>query len=203
MFTEYEVQTFLTIPEIAHRSDELRKEFIREEAHFLEISNHDFLSLILMTPVIGIANANNNISLFEEISLNKMARKMSKGGYFMSQDPVAKAMQFLIKDFDKWEPVFLNTIKEFMRYTFDFSCINTTIQSDEEIDFDVFPREIMVVPYILVRCLSSFFLQGEVEIVEHHSILKVEYEKIISIGKALEIDHLNIFKAFLTTFNVR
>ena len=49
----------------------------------MDLSEHDFLSLILMTPTVGIALANGSISLFEELALNKMARKMSKGGYFL------------------------------------------------------------------------------------------------------------------------
>ena len=82
MFSEYEVETFMKIPEVNERVKSLKKDFITSEAKFLEISDHDFLSLILMTPSVGVANANENISLFEEIVLNKMARKMSKGGLF-------------------------------------------------------------------------------------------------------------------------
>lgn len=203
MFTEYEVQTFLTIPVIKERTEQLRSDFIKEEAQYLEINTHDFLSLVLMTPAVGLARANKNISLFEEIALNKMARKMSKGGYFLAADPVAKAMKFFIKSYEKWEDPFLEAIKLCMQNTFDPNCIETTMKEHEEVNFDNFPRELMVVPYILVRYLVSFFLQGQTEIVSHHTISKVEFDTVKGFGKKLEIDHLNIFKAFLTTFKVK
>ncbi len=203
MFSEYEVSTFMNIPEVDEAVREVKKDFITTEAKFLEISDHDFLSLILMTPSVAIANANDNISLFEEIALNKAARKMSKGGYFLKKDPVERGMKFLIKSFDKWEAPFLNVIRMVMDNTFDKSSVHTTIENESEISFESFPLELMHVPFILVRYLSSFFLQGEVEIVGEHKISKVEYECVLDLGKKLEIDDLNVFKAFLTTFKVK
>ncbi len=203
MFTEYEVETFLSIPEVNESADSMRKEFILKEAQFLEISTHDFLSLILMTPAIGLAYANGSVSLFEEMALNKMARKMSKGGYFLKQDPVAHGMKYLISDFKIWEEPFLAFNKRVMSKTFDISKVETTIKEGEEITLAVFARELMVVPYILVRFLSAYFLQGHTEIVEEHGISAVEFEKLKSLGATLEIDHLNVFKAFLATFRVR
>ena len=202
MFTEYEIQTFLDFEEVHSETEKLRKEFILKSAPFLEITTHDFLSLIMMTPAIGIANANGSISLFEEMALNKMARKMSKGGYFMKSDPVARAMKFLIKDIEHWEPIFLNAIKLCMKASFDMDSVETTLENEEP-TFDNFPREIMVVPYVLIRFLTSFFLQGQVEILEIHNISKVEFDKVKKLGDDLGISHLNIFKAFCTTFNVK
>ncbi|MDH5381520.1 MAG: hypothetical protein OEW75_11740 [Cyclobacteriaceae bacterium] len=202
MFTEYEVQTFLEIPEITSATEELRRQFIKSEAPYLEISTHDFLSLILMTPAVGIAYANGSISLFEEISLNKMARKMSKGGYFWKSDPVARAMKFFIKSFDKWEDRFMLAIKLCMNKSFDAEKVEANSE-DKIPDFESFSKELMGTPNILVRYLTAFFLYGENEIVEVHSISKVEYEKVLDIGKRLEIDHLHVFKSFLTTFKVK
>ncbi|MDH5397218.1 MAG: hypothetical protein OEX02_03680 [Cyclobacteriaceae bacterium] len=202
MFTEYEVETFMQVPEVKELVKDLKRQFLKEEAQFFEISDHDFLSLILMTPPIGVANANGNISLFEELALNKLARKMSKGGYFLKADPVAHGMKYLIKSFDKWEETFLNAIKLCMNKTIDFDDLKSTL-GDKEPSFDHLPSELKVVPYIFVRYLSSFFLPGGEDVVEQHNVSRVEYDKILAIGQTLGIDHLPFFKIFCTTFKVK
>ena len=70
MFTEYEIETMVEIPEILEAALELKKDFLKTEAPYLEINDHDFYSLIMMAPTIGIALADGTISLFEEIALN-------------------------------------------------------------------------------------------------------------------------------------
>ena len=77
MFTEYEIETMMEYPEVQSATLELKKEFLKAEAPYLEIGDEDFFSLIVMTPTIGIAMADGNISFFEEMALNKKARKLS------------------------------------------------------------------------------------------------------------------------------
>ena len=91
MFTENEIASLIARPDILEKIEPLKKEFIKKEAQFLEINDHDFLSLMIICPSVGIALANGSVSLFEEISLNKKARKLSKGGYWMKKDPVVVA----------------------------------------------------------------------------------------------------------------
>ena len=112
-------------------------------------------------------------------------------------------MKYLIKDFDKWEEPFLDAIRLVMSKTFSKAEITTTLKKGEEPTFENFPLELMHVPYILVRYLSSFFLQGETEVADQHKISDVEYEKVLELGKRLEIDDLNVFKAFCATFVVK
>src|SRR5690606_23114387 len=126
MFSENEIATMIEIPEVLDSVTAIRKAFIEKEANFLEISEHDFLSLIMMTPTVGIALSNGTISLFEELALNKMARKMSKGGFFLKVDPVAHAMKFLIKNFTNWELPFYEVIKLCMSKTFDKNSLKKT-----------------------------------------------------------------------------
>ena len=69
MFTENEISALISIPDIKQATEKLKNDFIEKEAPFMEISNHDFLSVILLTPSVGIALANNSVSLMEEMSL--------------------------------------------------------------------------------------------------------------------------------------
>ncbi len=96
MFTEYEVELMIEDPKIQEATFELKKDFIKTEAPYLEISDQDFFSLVMLSPTVGIALANGSVSLFEELALNKKARKLSKGGYFLKKDPVVYAMKYLI-----------------------------------------------------------------------------------------------------------
>jgi len=202
MFSEYEVSVFLKTPSVYEAAVNIKKDFLEKEAPLLEISDHDFLSLILMSPAIAIANANDNISLFEEIALNKMARKMSKGGYFLKADPVAGAMKYYIKNIKYWEDLFLEVINVCISANVDLEQLEKS-SDEEELTIDSFAFIVMKVPYIIVRFFSSFFLQGEVEIVEGHSISKAEYQKILDLGKKLKFDNLKVFKAFCHTFTVK
>ena len=157
----------------------------------------------MMTPTVGLALANGSVSLFEELALNKMARKMSRGGYFLKVDPVVHAMKFLIDDYEKWELVFFEVIKAAMHATVDRSLISVSGISDDDKPIISFARDLMSVPYILVRFMSSFFLHDEAEIVDARPISKVEFEKIVDIGNKLELNDLHVFKSFCNTFEVR
>jgi len=203
MFTENEIATILEIPEILEATVTTKKEFKSNQVEFLDIEDHDFLSLIMMTPTVGMALANGSVSLFEELALNKMARKMSKGGYFLKIDPVASAMKFLIKDYEKWEMPFFQVIKVAMAHTCDLKRILEVESNLTEVSAKSFARELMIMPFIFVRFLSSFFLHDEVEIVDEHSISRVEFDKIADIGSKLEIDKLLVFKSFCKTFIIK
>ena len=65
-----------------------------------------------------MALANGSVSLFEELALNKKARKLSKGGYFLKKDPVVYAMKFLLDKYDIWEARFFEVLRLAMGRSF-------------------------------------------------------------------------------------
>ncbi len=203
MFTENEIATLIEIEKIKRPVVELKERFVREEAQLMEISDHDFLSLVMMTPAVGIALANGSVSLFEELALNKIARKMSKGGYFLKFDPVVQGLKYLIKRFSYWESPFYGLIKKAMESTFDEGKIMETGDTDNPPSLIGFSRDLMNVPYIFVRFLSLFFLQDEVEIVQVRRISAVEYAKVLDIGIKLDLDKFHVFQSFCHTFEVK
>jgi hypothetical protein len=203
MFTEYEVETIVEDQEILDATFTLKKDFIRNEAPYLEIDDQDFFSLVLMAPIVGIALADGNVSLFEELALNKKARKLSKGGYFMKKDPVVHAMKFLISKYDQWEEKFFDVLKLVMSKTFDKSALMHQFDPDMEVTSSVYKREVLATPYILIRFISSFFLEQDEDIINNRNISKVEYERLLDIGKKLELDQVPVFYMFCKTFNVK
>lgn len=200
MFTENEVSLMIEDPEIQNRVQQLKLNFMRKEAPYMEISDHDFLSLTLLVPAIGVAYANNNISLKEELNLNKKARKLSKGGYFIKKDPVVVVMQFLIKKFPDWENRFLEVLKAIIFRLLDKEALQALSQPHEEVPFE---REIINAPYIFVRFLSCFFLNSEDEIIKPHKALKVEYSKICEIGTKLSLSDVPVFQRFCATYSTK
>ncbi len=202
MITEFEIETLVENENIDGRVAVLKKEFLEAESPLYKMNNHDFLSLILLTPHIGVALANGSVSLFEELSLNKKARKFSKGGTFLRKDPVVHAMNLLITSYEKWELQFLDALKEIMYQTFDRSHLKIN-EVEAELPPENFQRIVMKTPYIFVKYLKAFFLTEDDAISTERKIYSVEYEKILFIGQKLELDQLAIFKMFCSTFIVK
>ena len=202
MFTEYEVDVMIQDPEIQKATFELKKDFIKTEAPYLEITDVDFFSLVMMAPTVGIALANGSVSLFEELALNKKARKLSKGGYFLKKDPVVYSMKYLIKNYSIWEDKFFGVIKLAMAHSFDFEGMKTGNGGDD-FDDSRYKRAVMTTPYIFIRFLASFFLSEDEDIISSRSIVLKDYEKLIDIGHKLDLDNIPVYKMFTKTFDVK
>lgn len=203
MFTEYEIAIMAENPEIANELQALKLEFIKKEAPYLEISDHDFLSLLVMTPTVGMALANDSVSLFEEMALNKKARKMSKGGFFLKKDPVVDAMKYLISKYNDWETPFYSLINKLIFNFCDRKSVEGTFDDTAEIQDWQYKRAVFETPYILIRFISSFFLEQDEHIINERPIEKKEFNRLIEIGQKLDLNDLPIFKMFCKTFKVR
>jgi len=198
MFTEAEIAVIIENQEINNIVDVLRKDFLEKTAPYFEINNHDFLSLILLSPVVGKAMANNNISFKEEMSLQKKARKLSKGGFFLSKDPVADCMKFLIKNFSHWEDEFYLCIKDIFIILFETETLKKA--NDESVPYEM---RVMASPYILVRFISSLFLERDEDILNPGKIRDIEFKKVKSIGDKIGLSKLDLFNKFIEAFDVK
>lgn len=203
MFTEYEVEFMMEDPVIQKATFELKKDFVKTEAPYLEIEDQDFFSLVLMAPTVGIALANGSVSLFEELALNKKARKLSRGGYFLKKDPVVYAMKYLIKNYTIWEDKFFDLINIAMHECFDLESMKTTKGKEVEFNDSTYKSNIMTTPYIFIRFLSAFFLNEDEDIINSRSMVLKDYEKLIDIGHKLELDGVPVFQMFTKTFVVK
>ncbi|MEP2024281.1 MAG: hypothetical protein ABJH98_07580 [Reichenbachiella sp.] len=202
MFTEYEIETLIQNEVIQKATFALKKEFIKNEAPYLEISDQDFFSLIVMTPTVGVALANGSVSLWEEMALNKKARKLSKGGYFMKKDPVVFGLKYLIKQYDNWEEEFLKIIRLTMEQSFDISKLENDYDHNTEVSESAYREEVLKAPYILIRFLSSFFLNDDEDIISPRKISKVDFGRVQSIGEKLGLHRIPLFHYFCSTFKV-
>lgn len=202
MFTENEVAAIISKEEVRQKVIELRKDFLNSEAQYFEINEHDFLSLMIMTPTIGIALANGSVSLFEEMALNKKARKLSLGGYFLKKDPVVVGMGFLIKAYDRWNQRFYQDLSDILWTLIDKdSLIGETSQIEESSTNHEYSLNGLNMPFLFIRCLTSFFMSDEDEdIVKERTVSKVELEVIKDIASKLGFDQIPFFQKFVTTF---
>ncbi len=203
MFTEYEIETMIELPEILEATQALKKDFCKNEAPYLEISDHDFFSLIMMAPTVGMALADGKVSLFEELALNKKARKLSKGGYFMKKDPVVYAMKFLLKKFDIWSEKFFEVLILAMHKSIDLSSLEKQdFNEDMEVSYPEYKKEVLNTPYILIRFIASFFLENDEEIIStNRHIGRSEYLRMLTIGEQLKLNKLPVFQMFCKTFD--
>jgi len=204
MFTENEVAALIADKEIIEKTAELKKEFVRKEAPYLEISDHDFLSLVLLAPSVGIALANGSVSLFEEISLNKKARKLSKGGYFMKKDPVVVGMGHLIKQYDHWSDPFFDHLRMVIDHTSDLSPLKESKVNSEDITDEEFCLEGLRTPFVFIRYITSFFLDDEEEdLVAERNLSQIEYDRVMDIAQKLGFDQIPLFLKFTTKLKIK
>ncbi len=203
MFTEHEIHSMVEIKEVHEATIALKKEFCKKEAPYLEISDHDFFSLIMMAPTVGIALADGKLTLFEELALNKKARKLSLGGYFMKKDPVVYAMKFLMKRYDEWSDKFYEVLKLSMHKAFDMDSIEVqNFDESKEVSYEDYKFTVLNSPYILIRFIASFFLEHDEDIIHsRRHIGKNEYLRMLQIGEKLNLHRLPVFQMFCKTFD--
>lgn len=204
MFTENEIDALIKNEVILESTQELKAEFIEKAAPFLDISDHDFLSLVLLTPSVGIARANKSISLMEEMALNKKARKYSKGGYFLKIDPVVNAMSLLIKKYDDWEDRFLLHLKFLGDHMLDKEELRKSTIANELTTDEQYCFEILKSPFLLVRMIGSFLSNSENEdLSAERKVLKSEYDSIINILTKLDLIDIPLVEKHLSKLIIR
>lgn len=94
-------------------------------------------------------------------------------------------MKFLIKKFDQWEDEFYNAINKIFHVLFDKETLDKA--NDTTVSYQI---RVMGAPYILVRFISSMFLEREEDILNPGRIRKIEWGKIKSIGEKLVLQSL-------------
>jgi len=207
MITEKELELLLAKPAIEAKLQDLKADFLKKEAQLLEISDHDFLALAILVPSLGLALANGTISLMEEQALNKKARRLSKGGYFLKRDPVVFAMKFLIKAYDKWELTFCTFLQEVLESTGHISQYYVDQDAAESPDFEAdlaeMGFELMRLPYIVNQLTTAFFFNDSGEVLNERSIPQAEFQKLNDLGPKLGLDKLRYFKLLLATYEVK
>lgn len=200
MLTENDISLLVNIPEVSAVVDDLRVQFQKTSA-LEEISEHDFLSSMLMAPPIGMALANGTVSLLEELSLNKKARSFSKGGFFLKQDPVVQVVKYLMQQFDFWEDQFYEELRKIMAVVLVPSILPK--MPEEEGAHGIF-LTMMNTSYFHIKLLETFFLpEGEDIINCPRQVGLKEYQKLISIGEKLQLNKVPMFCKFLETFEVK
>ena len=203
MFTEDQVNAILGFDGVNEKVEKLKLEFKESEVQLLDMINHDFLSMALLTPTIEMALANGSISLMEEMAINQKARKLSKGGYFLQTDPVVYTMKFYINNFNEWREKFYNLLTQVIKLTCDLGKLNVIQDHNEKIPEFEFEKNLLHAPYIFAQYMSTFFINDIEQTTIQKKISQIEYEKILEIGNKLKIDHFVIFKGFCQTFSLK
>jgi hypothetical protein len=199
MLTEKEVAQLLDIPEVKVIVEPLHLSFIEEEQPINNISLNDFFSGLLLTPSVALAQVDGTTSLFEELSLNKKARRFSKGGFLLHHDPVIKMINHLQTSFKHWEQRFLEALNKILGVVVPEISNVSRAATDTRVSFHTF----MHASYILIRLLETFFLPEGEEITNKRRVSNLEYQKISSIAENLQLSSIVFFQNFIKTFEVK
>lgn len=200
MLTENELVTLADATSVKELIASLRLSFHELEKDFENIIDEDFTALILLTPAVGIALANREISFFEELMLNRKARQLSRNSYFVRKDPVVHAMKYLVVHFSDWEDQFYEVIKLMIEELFKK---NNVHKEDLVKQHQLEDEELILAnPPLFVKLIQFLFVEVEEEFFTIRKVSAYEYKKIMEIGKKLKINDLPIFQRFYDTFGV-
>ncbi|QCK15253.1 hypothetical protein [Mangrovivirga cuniculi] len=195
MLEEDHIASILNDSEIRNATKELKKSFKDDVAPMLDISDHDFLALVFISPAIAIANSYQDVNIFEEVSINAKARKLSKGDFFIQTDPVAHAIKYFLDNIDKWEDHFY----EHLKYIIDIKIDHDKIDNKSSNVIEAFNNS----PHDLALVIETFFInEGEI-VGEEKEISKKELEKVKLIIEKTGLSYLHPVKLFLNTYKLK
>ena len=203
MLNQKELNILLKEPKTTKSLDTLRTEFAKKSPKSKEISDEDFISLVLLAPSLGIALAHGSISLFEELSLNKKVRSLSNKSKLLKNDALFYALRFLKNNFPDWEDNFYQIIKlvlysSLKKNTLIWDTFQQKGASTNNLQIDV-----LNAPYIFVKLMTFLFLEDSETFISKRSIAQTEYEKILEIGDKLELSNVPLFQQFCEGFDIR
>ncbi|MBB6461560.1 hypothetical protein [Flammeovirga kamogawensis] len=203
MITGSELITLVRDNDFFNEMTKLKKDFLKIDPNFMDLSDDDFISIILISPSIGITLANGSVSHYEEITLRRKARKLSRRSFFQKNDPLAPALKYLSYNFTEWEHRFYELIKITMHSSLKANnVILETLKNPESLTGDL-KRDILNAPFIFVKFISFLFMEEDDDLLNERSITEVELDKIKEIGSVLEIDNVPVFQVFCNSFMVR
>ena len=203
MLNESELSILLQNKSVREALDALRSEFFTVYSEIRPLDEKDFFALTLLAPSIAIALANGSISLFEELSLTKKARMLSRQeDIFRTNDPLLAALKQLTKDFKRWENGFYETIKTAMYSSLRENELLWHHLHEEKSVSNNWKNDALNAPYVLVKFLVLLFSEEE-KINTIPLLSQIEYKKLREIGEKLELGKFPIFESFCAVFDVR
>lgn len=203
MLNESELSILLQNQSVREPLDTLRSQFFSVYTEIRPLDEKDFFALTLLAPSIAIALANGSISLFEELSLTKKARMLSRQeDVFRANDPLLAALKQLTKDFQRWENSFYEAIQTAMYSSLKKNDSIWKLLHEEKSISNNWKNDALNAPYILVKFLVLLFLEEE-KINTTPLLSQLEYKKLLEIGAKLELTKFPIFTSFCNVFDVR
>ena len=192
MKLETMVEELYQVNEIAEKVQHHQEGFIKDTGYGKDIEGSDFLGLILMTPAVAIAMADEELSFFELRYLGKRAREYSKGWHFLFKDPVANGLRILAGNLARWEKPFMETVnlvlETIREERFLINELNQTAQSAGGLSSAINNR-LFLINSVLFTPPGAFFIAWILGPIRagRTAISNVEQDKIIDIANQLGI----------------
>lgn len=203
MLSELEIEAIIKDEELRNNVYQLKKEFLKSEAPYMEISDEDFLGLIFLTPSIKIALADGSVSFFEERQLQRKARSVSKGRFWLKKDPVTVAMNFLIKNYIKWEDRFFDVLKDILARTFQQNELLRAMLRTGDVSSQSLHKDLINTPALFTRMFASFFVNKDEELIKSKNISELQFRAIEETGIKLGFQDLPLYQKFMATYTIK
>jgi hypothetical protein len=200
MLTGNELTALADDKEVKKAIQALRTDFNTLEKDFENIIEEDFIALIFLSPAVGLALANRQITFFEELMLNRKARQLSRHSYFIEKDPIVFAMKYLVIHFPAWENKFYAVIALILATILAKNeIVHESLIANQHLDNE---ELILDYPPLFVSLLAFLFLENEENFFNTRKVSVFDYKKILEIAKKLNITELPLFQRFYETFEV-
>jgi hypothetical protein len=166
------------------------------------LSDSDFFAIVLLSPAVGLALANDNISLYEEMSLGKKARYFSKGGFFLRKGPVVEGLDRLIREFEALGPDCYALLALVIADMLAQYPAQSLPLADLELDLPDYRSILLSAPYFLTKLLAVIFLTEDEALLQPRSISRADYDELEHIGQQLGLAGTEAFRAFCQTYHL-
>jgi hypothetical protein len=196
-FHETEISALLASRQVAAQVRQCKAQWGMEH-----LSDPDFFAIVLLAPAVGLALANDNISLYEEMSLGKKARYFSKGSFFLRKGPVVEGLDRLIREFDALGPgcyALLALVISDMLAQYPAQSLPL---ADLELDLPDHRSILLSAPYFLTKLLAVVFLTEEEALLQPRSISRADFDRLEHIGSEFGLAGTEVFRAFCQTYHL-
>jgi hypothetical protein len=198
MLTYNELATLLEDGQLEAELAALKRQSSQELPLLQELNVLEFAVLVLLTPAVGIALAQGNISLFEELSLQRKIKRLLQDRV----EDMYKVLKSMLPFFAQYQDTYYQFIGKLIFNTFEKNPLFLE-GLQKQLPTHSLALNLLHAPWILVKLLSFLFLEEDEQLTAPPTFSAAEFEKIVEIGRKTGISKLPLFEQFCNQITVK
>ncbi|WP_027001597.1 hypothetical protein [Hugenholtzia roseola] len=198
MLTYNELATLLEDAQLEAELEALKAAASKDLPLLQDLGQLEFAVLVLLTPAVGIALAQGNISLFEELSLQRKIKRLLHN----QVEEMYKVLKSSLPFFAQYQDDYYGFIGKLTFSTFHKNPLFLEGLQKQALTHSL-ALNLLHAPWILVKLLSFLFLEEDEQLSAPPTFSAAEFEKIIEIGRKTGISKLPLFEQFCQQITVK